>query len=243
MIEDDYVGGRQAQTERDWYELSFILGIIGMLQGLILLPVSILSYAGGHAADPSAPGFSMLYNFFSDLGRVVAYSGIPNTISSVIFNTSLFLTGALLIPYFAAFPRLFRGTREPRWFSIMGSIVGIFFALTFVGGALTPSDVFRDIHLMFGALAFVSGLPIVVFHVFAILGNPEFPNRYSLVYMALGTVLGLFLYSMFQAGADELSLAVTIGQKAVVVSILLCFLALSYGARKLLSKKGITPLD
>jgi hypothetical membrane protein len=226
--------GQESHIERDWRRLSFNLGIIGMVQGLILLPVAVLSYAGGHLADPAAPGFSMLYNFFSDLGRVVAYSGLPNTLSSVVFNSSLFLTGALLIPYFAAFPRLFKGTRESLWFSVMGSIIGIFFALTFVGGALTPSDLFRDIHLMFGALAFVSGLPIVVFHIFAILGKPEFPNRYTLVYMALGIILGLFLYAMLQAGTNELSLTVTIGQKAVVVSILICFLILSYGARRIL---------
>jgi hypothetical protein len=165
---------------------------------------------------------------------LTAYSGQSNLLSSVIFNSSLFLTGALLIPFFIAFPRLFKGMKEQLWFSVLGSIIGIFFALTFVGGALTPSDVFRDTHLMFGALAFVSGLPIVVFHAVAILGNSSYSNRFAVIYVALGLVLSLFLYSMFLAGSNEMSVAVTIGQKFVVVSIMLCFLAQSIGARNLL---------
>ncbi len=221
------------ESKRNWYDVSFRLCMIGMIQSLLALPISILTYTGGTSADPNSPGFSMLYNFFSDLGRTIAYSGEPNLISSLLFNTSLFLTGALLVPYFIALPRLLNGTRETHLLAILGSVIGFFFALTFVGGALTPSDLFRDIHLMFGALAFVSGLPIVVFHSFAIFRTTSFPNRYAMVYIVFGLVLSSFLYAMYQAGTTELSLAVTIGQKFVVVSIMLCFLILSFAGRNL----------
>ncbi len=222
------------QSKRNWYDVLFTLSIVGMIQALVLLPVAIIAYTGGSIVDPDSPGFSLLYNFLSDLGRLVAYSGTPNLISSLIFNTSLFFTGVLLIPYFIAHPKIFQGTREPLWFSILGSVIGVFFALTFVGGALTPSDLYMETHLMFGALAFVSGLPIVVFHTFAILGSPSYPNRYAMVYVALGVVLSLFLYSIFQAGSTELTLAVTIGQKFVVVSIMLCFLLQSLASRNII---------
>lgn len=224
----------QMQSKRNWYDVLFTLSIVGMIQALVLLPVAIIAYTGGSIVDPDSPGFSLLYNFLSDLGRLVAYSGTPNLISSLIFNTSLFFTGVLLIPYFIAHPKIFQGTREPLWFSILGSVIGVFFALTFVGGALTPSDLYMETHLMFGALAFVSGLPIVVFHTFAILGSPSYPNRYAMVYVALGVVLSLFLYSIFQAGSTELTLAVTIGQKFVVVSIMLCFLLQSLASRNII---------
>ncbi|MHA1929250.1 MAG: hypothetical protein ACTSV2_11810 [Candidatus Thorarchaeota archaeon] len=221
------------QSKRNWYDVSFTLCVVGMIQALVLLPVAIIAYTGGSAVDPDSPGFSMLHNFLSDLGRTVAYSGNSNLISSLIFNASLFLTGALMIPYFIALPKIFQGTREPLWFSILGSVIGVIFALTFIGGALTPSDLYMETHLMFGALAFVSGLPIVVFHTFAILGFPSYPNRYALVYLALGIILSLFLYAMFQAGSTELSLTVTIGQKFVVVSIMLCFLLQSLAGRNI----------
>ena len=225
----------QMQSKRNWYNVLFTLSAIGMIQALVLLPIAIIAYTGGLAGDPDSPGFSLLYNFLSDLGRTVAYSGTSNLISSLIFNISLFFTGVLLIPYFIALPKIFQGTREPLWFSIFGSVIGVFFALTFVGASLTPSDLYMETHLMFGALSFISGLPIVVFHTFAILGSPRFPNRYAVIYIALGVVLSIFLYSIFQTGPSEISLVVTIGQKFVVVSIMLCFLVQSLAAKKIIN--------
>ncbi|MHA2423754.1 MAG: hypothetical protein ACXAEF_03145, partial [Candidatus Thorarchaeota archaeon] len=74
------------QKARNWQSTAFTLSIISSIQGLLLLPVAMLTYAGGTAADTSSPGFSLLYNFFSDLGRLTAYSGQSNLLSSVIFN-------------------------------------------------------------------------------------------------------------------------------------------------------------
>jgi len=221
------------ESKRNWHEILLILSIIGMLQSLIILPIAMITYTGGSLFDPSSPGFSLVYNFLSDLGRSVAYSGNSNMISSILFNTSLFLTGVLLIPYFIEFPRIFQDTREPLWFSILGSVVGVFFALTFVGGSLTPSDLFMDTHLMFGALAFISGLPIVIFHTFSIISSPDYPNRYAGIYIALGLVLSIFLYSLFLTDSSEVSIVVTIGQKFVVFSIVVCFLLQSLAARKI----------
>ena len=222
------------ESKRNWYNVLFSLSIVGMLQALMLLPVSIITYTGGSAVDPNSPGFSLLHNFLSDLGRTIAYSGNLNPVSSFVFNISLFLTGVLLIPYFVAHPKLFQGTRESLWFSILGSVIGVLFALTFVGGALTPSDLFMEIHLMFGALAFVLGLPIVVFHTFSILSSPIYPNRYAAVYIALGVILCGYLYAMFATGS-EISIVVTIGQKIVVVSIMLCFLLQSLAGKRIVN--------
>ncbi|MDH4214710.1 MAG: hypothetical protein OEV85_12410 [Candidatus Thorarchaeota archaeon] len=221
------------KIKQNWHDYSLILSTIGMAQALILLPVAMMAYTGGSALDPDSPGFSLVYNFLSDLGRTVAYSGISNLKSSIIFNVSLFLAGVLLIPYFIEFPRIFDGTRVSRRFAILGSVIGIFFAMTFVGGSLTPSDRFMDIHLMFGGLAFVSGLPIVIFHTFAIISSPDYPNRYAGIYIALGAVLSIFLYSMYLIGDSGISVIVTFGQKFVVTSILICFLLLSLITRRI----------
>jgi hypothetical membrane protein len=234
MIEEQYGGmTMKSQSKRNWFEVSFMISIVGMIQALAVLPIAVFAYPGGSAVDPSSPGFSLLYNFFSDLGRITAYSGASNLVSSLTFNTSLFLTGVLLVPYFLAFPKLFQDKKETYLFSVLGSVIGVFFALTFVGGALTPSDLFMETHLMFGALAFISGLPIVVFHSFAIHNSSSYPNRYAIVYVALGLVLSFFLYSIYQASSSELSIAVTMGQKFVVVSIMICFLLQSLAARKI----------
>ena len=117
------------KLKQEWYDVLLKLSIIGMLQALILLPVAMIFYTGGSAINPSSSGFSLIENFLSDLGRLVAYSGNPNLISSFLFNASLFLAGLLLIPYFIVYPSIFEGLRESRWFSLLGSVIGIFFAL------------------------------------------------------------------------------------------------------------------
>jgi hypothetical protein len=94
-----------------------------------------------------------------------------------------------------------------------------------------------DTHLMFGGLAFVSGLPIVVFHTFSILSSPNYPNRYAVIYIALGVILSAFLYLMYLVGDSGISLVVTIGQKFVVTSILVCFLLLSLITRRVANSK------
>lgn len=86
---------------------------------------------------------------------------------------------------------------------------------------------------MFGALAFISGLPIVVFHTFSIISSPDYPNRYSGIYIALGLVLSIFLYSLYSTISSEVSIVVTIGQKFVVFTIVICFLLQSLAARRI----------
>ncbi|MFX0065447.1 MAG: DUF998 domain-containing protein [Candidatus Hermodarchaeota archaeon] len=219
----------------NWREKAFILAMIGSIQSFILIPAAMLFYAGGTVDDPTAPGFSLWTSFLSDLGRLTAYSGLPNLVSALLFNVSLFLMGAFLIPYFLAVPYFFRGLREARWFSIAGSAIGIFMALTFIGGSLTPSDtLLRPIHLTFGVLGFMSCLPIIILYTFAIFENRAYPNRYAFTFMALGAISLVFLLLMIQ-GADSGDMAAifTAGQKVAVASILLCFLIQAYGAWKL----------
>ena len=209
--------------------------MIGCFQALILLPIAMIFYTGGTEQNPTTPGFSLWENFLSDLGRGIAFSGQPNLISSIIFNASLFLSGLFLVLYFIAMPEFFKGLREYRWLCIAGSVFGIFMAVTFIGGSLTPSDVFRPVHLLFGALAFTSALPVVILYTIALLSNEKIPKRFAVVFFALGAVLVIYLLLLLNGGASgEVALYFTVGQKVVVFSILSCFLVEAYWARILL---------
>ncbi|MFX1256105.1 MAG: DUF998 domain-containing protein [Promethearchaeota archaeon] len=218
----------------NWRQKAFILAMFASVQSFILIPAAMVFYTGGTAEDPTNPGFSIWNNFLSDLGRLTAYSGLPNLISSLLFNISLFLMGALLIPYFLAMPYFFKDSIETRVFSIIGSFIGIILAFTLIGGSLTPSDVFRPIHLMFGSIAFISTLPMVIFYLFAIFTNKNYPNRYALIFMVLGVVVLTFLIWIILGGdLGELPKIFSTGQKAVVFSMQVCFLIEAYGAWKL----------
>ena len=142
--------------------------------------------------------------------------------------------GALLIPYFLAIPKIFNGQKEARWFCIAGSIAGFFLGIMLIGASLTPADLFLDIHLTFGMLAFFVGLPLAILFSVAILTNKEYPNSYAIIYAVLGIVLFAFIISMFQdVGSPVITPRFAIGQKIVVYTMLVCFFFQAYGARKL----------
>jgi hypothetical membrane protein len=221
----------------DWRSKSISLAMFGTLQSFVLIPLAALFYAGGTESNTSSPGFSIIENFLSDLGMTTAYSGQPNLLSSLLFNATLFLLGVCLILYFLAMPEYFKGHKESKWLAIAGSATGVFMAATFVGGSLTPADIFRPIHLMFGAIAFVSSLPVVIFYTLAILANEHYPNWNAIGFTALGAVILIYLVLLLNGGASgEVAIFFTLGQKIVVFSILLCFLIEAYGA--MLVKKG-----
>jgi hypothetical membrane protein len=219
------------QFGNDWRRRSFYLTIFGVIQSFVLIPLAALFYAGGTESNTSSPGFSVIENFLSDLGMTTAYSGRPNPVSSILFNTTLFLLGVFLILYFLAMPDFFKSHNEAKWLSYTGSVTGIFMAATFVGGSLTPADIFRPIHLMFGVMAFLSALPVVIFYTLAILVNEDYPKWNALGFVALGVVIFIYFVLLLNGGASgEVAIFFTLGQKVVVFSILTIFLLEAYGA-------------
>lgn len=219
------------QFGNDWRRKSFLLAMFGTLQSFALIPLAALLYTGGTENNTSSPGFSVIENFLSDLGMITSYSGQPNLVSSILFNTSLLLLGVSLISFFLAMPVFFRGQKEAKWLSYTGSVTGIFMATSFIGGSLTPADIFRPIHLMFGAMAFLSTLPVVIFYTLAILMSEDYPNWNAIGFVALGVVILIYFGLLINSGASgEAGIFFTLGQKVVVFSILTFFLVEAYSA-------------
>ena len=224
----------RVMTSKNWRNVAYILAIISSIQSLVLSTIAMFFYTGGTGSNPSSPGYAFFENILSDLGRVYAYSGQFNPVSCVIYNISLFLMGALLIPYLFAVPNLFKGLKEARWFCIAGSIAGIFLSVMLIGASLTPADLLMDIHLMFGMLAFFVGIPLAVLFSVAIVNNKNYPNIYAVIYAVLGVVLFIFILLMFQdVGSPVITPRFAIGQKVVVYTMLACFFFQGFGARKL----------
>ena len=219
---------------KNWRNLAYILAMVSSIQSFVLSTIAMFFYTGGTGSNPSSPGYAFFENLLSDLGRLYAYSGQFNLESCVIYNISLFLMGALLIPYFIAVPNFFKGLKEAKWFCIAGSVAGIFISLMLIGASLTPADLLIDIHLTFGMLAFFIGIPLAVLFSVAIVTNKKYPNIYAAIYAVLGVVLLVFILLMFQdVGSPFITPRFAIGQKVVVYTMLACFFFQGYGARKL----------
>lgn len=110
---------------KNWRHIVFLLAIINCIQSLIFTGVAMLYYPGGTFSDPNTIGYTFLGNIFSDLGRSIAHSGEPNLISFSIYNTSLFIMGVLLIPFFIAMSYLFSKEGDGKGLAKASSVLGI----------------------------------------------------------------------------------------------------------------------
>ncbi len=216
-----------------WVSVSCILGMIACIQGIALKILAMIFYAGGSSVDPSSLGFSFWENVLSDLGMLNAHSGLPNLVSAALFGAGLFLTGILLIPFFIAYPSLFSGARGAKRYTIAGAILGISMAIAFIGGSLTPADFYYEIHVAFGALSFLTALPVTITLATAIFLDLPYPKRYAWTYVALGVIITIVLISLaLSNGTGTTPLVLAVGQKIMVFSILACFMYQTFGAWK-----------
>ena len=68
-----------------------MVGAIGLMQFLLFSTIAMFYYGGGTSWNKLAEGYTFWHNVMSDLGRTVSYSGLSNTVSSTIFNSSLII--------------------------------------------------------------------------------------------------------------------------------------------------------
>lgn len=223
---------------KNW-KWAFILVMINCCQFLILTNVAMLFYPGGTITDPNTSGYSLWKNLFSDLGRFITPSGDSNLIAFFLYNISLFLMGALFIPYFMAMPQLFKNREgnkvEGRGFCIAGSIIGIPIAISMVGASLTPADLLYAIHVSFGFIKFILLIPQVFLYSMAILQNRIYPNRFAYFFIIFGVMQLIFVLIMFfSVSQEELSNIFAAGQNIVIYAMTICYLIEGYGAWKLM---------
>ena len=214
------------------FQFTILAAILFVLLTLIAMPL----YAGGTRTDPSNPGYSFFRNFFSSLGLILAPNGEPNTVSAVLFFFALSVAGLGLVVYFIVEPQFFWHRRSIRILSILGSIVGVFTGLCFMGVAFTPADLFLEAHKWFVINAFRSFLVVVLFYTLAIFLNRDYPNVYAVVYMVYAVMLAAYIWLLFSGiGFDtpEGEMIQAVGQKTIVYAAIICMLIQSYGSLKM----------
>jgi hypothetical protein len=212
---------------KNWRQYIFLTAMVGCVQFVVLTFIAMLFYPGGTHDDPTTSGYSFFRNFFSDLGLTVPLSGETNTISFFLFTMALTLSGLALIIFFLASPDLFKNT-SGRIPSLLGSIVGVFSGLFYIGIAFTPADLHREWHGNFVLLAFSSFFIVVIFYTIAIFLNKGYPNRYAYVYLFFTVLLTVYLWLLF-AGPNDIRIQAT-GQKIIVYAMIICMFIQSYGA-------------
>jgi hypothetical protein len=214
-------------STKSWRQSVFLITMVGCIQFVLLTIIAMLFYPGGTHDDPTTPGYLFFRNFFSDLGLTVLPSGESNTISFLLFTLTLTLAGLAIILFFLSSPALFKHTpgRIP---SLLGSFIGVFSGLFYIGIAFTPANLYSEWHGNFVLLAFSSFLLVVIFYTIAIFLNEDYPNHYAYAYLVFAVLLGAYLWLLF-AGPNDLRVQAT-GQKAIVYAEIICMFIQSYGA-------------
>ena len=221
----------------------FLITLICCLQFVVVSFVAMLVYPGGTTTDATTSGYTFVNNFFSDLGLTVAHNGNANTISAILFFSTLTLAGIGLIVYFLFVPKFFKGTQVQRWMSLVGSFLGVLSGLSYIGIAFTPANLALEPHIFFVQAAFGTFLIAVLLYIPAIFMNTYISNGYTIAYGIFAICLSAYLWLIFfgPSGPGALLMQV-VGQKLIVYAAILCMAFQAYGAYQLADEvKEVVP--
>jgi hypothetical protein len=191
-------------------------------QFVIFSFISMLFYRGGYsfAEDPlSALGFTIV-------------AGKSNLVSSLIFNTSMFLVGTSVIFLFPAMLPYFENT-VTKFFATTGSVFAVFSGIAMCGAALTPGDINFDAHVAFAPFTFLFGFLMIFFYSIAIILNKDFPNIFGfllILYSIFTMITLLLIYVGSAAYTLEGSIIQILSQKISIYAEILVLFLLSLGA-------------
>nr|MDO8111779.1 hypothetical protein [Candidatus Sigynarchaeota archaeon] len=198
----------------------YMMTIVAVLTYLIGTFISFFIYTGGYQGNPTSPGYSFVYNAFSDLGLFTAISGNPNLVSAVIYMVILAFVGIALLGFFIFLPAIFRKSRVGTVLSIIGSGLGIWSSICLVGIAFTPADLFNVYHLYFSNNAFMFSSLASLLYGLAIIGTKRYPTKYSILFLAFGVCVLLygmiFIPESWKMSFVDGLLVRNLGQKIVV---------------------------
>jgi hypothetical protein len=193
----------------------------------------MLFYPGGTSTDHDAEGYSLLGNFFSDLGMVRTYSGDAKTLSLALFASALALMGVAFVLFFAVMPGSFNGTRLEWIASRLGSVAGVLAGVCCVGIAATPWDVYEGAHMVFSVSLAASFLVAVLCYLVAMLKKKDYPGPCRAVFAGYLCILTVFLYLVIAGPGAETGrglVMLAIGQKIVIYAGVLSWVAQFAGA-------------
>lgn len=141
-----YFNLRNQYQEKDYSNIAVILSLVAVTQFVFLTLVAGLFYPGG---------YSLIGNYFSDLG-MVHVRGVLNSTSSVIFMFSVFLIVILLLPYWFLLKFIFSESKLENLISINGLVMGIISSLSLFIVALNPVDTHTKTHVFYALIFFLS---------------------------------------------------------------------------------------
>ena len=199
--------------------------------------IAMFLYAGGNLNNHEQVGYVFIKNFFSDLGRRYSYAGDSNIISCVFFNTSLTVIGFTFIMLFYRIKDIFNNSL----LIIPATFFGICGGLSYIGVALSPSDVLLDLHIIFAHSIFRFLFIASVFYSIIIYRTKSFDNKYAAGFIIFSLII-LFYVIISELGPDPREstnalLIQAISQKVIAFWILISIYIYSIGLGEYIKQK------
>lgn len=175
------------------YHFLITIPQIGLVSFVFLNLFAMFLYSGGILNDPTTQSYLFLYNFLSDLGRVYSHSGDINFHSSLFFNLSLIIAGIVFIIFYFSLMSIFTNNKKINILSKTGSTFGILGGFCLIGVALTPSDLYLDLHKIFANWLFRLLFICSSIYSLVMYCDKKFSNRYSIGYIIFSLSIGLYV--------------------------------------------------
>ena len=217
-----------------------------MVAFVVLNIIAMLMYPGGAVdnklslnQEGAQIGYSFFKNFFSDLGQTISHSGNSNFFSCFLFNNSLIVIG---VCFFMLFYKISNVFDENIIISKIGMTCGMLSGLCYVGVALTPSNLYLDMHIIFAEWIFRFLFVGSFIYSILIFKTKDFDNKYAYSFILFSIMVLAYIYvSQFylrdvRIYPQDLS-AHVISQKLIAFWILISIYIYSRGLDKYLTTK------
>ncbi|MDP9016702.1 MAG: hypothetical protein M3N19_00080 [Candidatus Eremiobacteraeota bacterium] len=196
--------------------------------------LAMLVYPGGRVGDPHSHGYDFFSNFFSDLGQTQTHGGHDNQLSLVLFCIAITGIAFAISLFFATFSSLFAAGSRARLAANIGTGCAVVAAVSFLGVAATPWNLYLQAHNDFVQWAFRSFFLAVVAVSAACLLTPGFPRRFVTVFAAFALLLAAYIVLITlgpPAGTPQGALIQATAQKIIVYASILTVMIQALNAR------------
>jgi hypothetical membrane protein len=210
----------------------FSFGLARRAQWIVVVATAIavaamLRYPGGTALDTTTLGYSLAYNFLSDLGMTVAYNHEPNRLGATLFVASLLLLVVGLGSVVGVITRFLAVDAESRRWAQLAAVALLVVCVAFAGVAVTPENRLMSLHVSFTVWAWRIVPAVALFLAFASRRNARLRQRAALAWFGTALLLGAYatLLSWGPSVAQPDGLLVQVmAQKAATVFVIAALL-------------------
>jgi hypothetical protein len=158
----------------------------------------MLFYPGGTFINSDIVGYSFFFNFFSDLGNTISYSGHNNLISSSLFTVTFTIFNLSTLIFLLSSYRIFKETEKNLCNSSV--IISMLAAGSLLGVIFSPADIKPEDHIFFAHNGFFWIFISFLIYSRNLFLTPAYSNRYAIPFLlfigmlllnALGGILQL----------------------------------------------------